>query len=259
MISAGQKRRWLADIGNSRMKWGRLDETGRFVSARTMELDKVAISTALQLEGIGPETEWAIASVNPPVAALFASILLEIGVDQVRLYESAEKVPIKTAIGEPAKAGADRALAVLAAQALSNQVGPSLVISCGTAITIERVNAAGIWEGGAIAPGLSLAAKSLHHATALLPWVPTLKEVPAWGDSTIPAVAAGVFWGTVGAVSELIRRQGISNWRYWTGGDAALISSVIEEPGGQFQVVPDLVLRGLAMTAYGALVEEIRP
>ena len=124
---------------------------------------------------------------------------------------------------------------------------PGLVVSCGTAITVERISKQGIWQGGAIAPGLRVAARALHNQTAMLPLVELHQAPPHWGASTRPAVEAGVFWGTVGAVRELLDRQtadlGSDPWVIWTGGDAALLAGAIA--GSDARIEPDLVLLGL--------------
>ena len=101
--------------------------------------------------------------------------------------------------------GADRALAVLAALAHMPPGQPGLVVSCGTAITIERVTAEGVWQGGVIAPGLFLCARALHLLTAQLPLVHPDQSAPSWGRGTLPSLEAGVFWGTVGSIRELAR------------------------------------------------------
>jgi type III pantothenate kinase len=131
---------------------------------------------------------------------------------------------------------------------------PGLVVSCGTAITVERITARGVWQGGAIAPGLGVSGRALHHFTKQLPMVEPRAAPPAWGSSTQPAVESGVFWGTVGAVRELLARQAgdLSGdlWVIWTGGDAALLASPIA--GGDARIEPDLVLLGLAHLALAS-------
>jgi type III pantothenate kinase len=129
---------------------------------------------------------------------------------------------------------------------------PGLVVSCGTAITIERVAADGTWQGGAIATGLGLSARALHLLTAQLPLVSPPPAPAAWGRSTRPAIEAGVFWGAVGTVRELLARQseGLDDpWLVWTGGDADRLAPCID--WGDVRVVPDLVLEGLARLAFG--------
>jgi type III pantothenate kinase len=62
---------------------------------------------------------------------------------------------------------------------------------------------------------------------------------------------AGLFWGTVGAVRELLTRQAADlapvPWLVWTGGDAELLAPWIDWDDAR--VVPDLVLEGLRRIA----------
>ena len=163
-------------------------------------------------------------------------------------------MPVRHDLEGPETAGADRALAVSAAVRLMPQGRPGLVVSCGTAITVERITADGIWQGGAIAAGLGLAARALHLLTAQLPLVELDRAPPAWGSSTRPAVEAGVYWGAVGAVRELLARQAgdllEDPWVIWTGGDAALLAGPIA--GKDARIEPDLVLLGLSHLAFAA-------
>ena len=131
----------------------------------------------------------------------------------------------------------------------TSRVGPGLVVSCGTAITVERISEQGIWQGGAIAPGLGVSRRRLAQSDRQLPLVELHQAPPHWGASTRPALEAGVFWGTVGAVRELLDRQtadlGSDPWVIWTGGDAALLAGAVA--GSEARIEPDLVLLGLAV------------
>jgi type III pantothenate kinase len=91
----------------------------------------------------------------------------------------------------------------------------------------------------------------LHDGTAQLPKVTSLISgdlPPAWGSSTLPAMAAGIVWGAVGMIRELIARQseGLdpSPWIVWTGGDAPGLARLV--CGEQARIEPDLVLIGLS-------------
>ena len=114
-------------------------------------------------------------------------------------FRSAAEVGVPNELVEPETAGADRAFAVAAAIDLGPAGRPGLVVSCGTAITVERISKEGVWQGGAIAAGLGVTARALHQQTAQLPRVDLHRVPPCWGRSTRPALEAGVFWGTVGA------------------------------------------------------------
>jgi type III pantothenate kinase len=241
--------RIVADLGNSRLKWARVGEGG--AAALPLE-EPESWGEILGREGVAGAS-WAISTVNPPAAERLARAIEGTGPATVRWYRSAADVPIRHALEHPETAGADRALAVLAAIGLSPPGRPGLVVSCGTAATVERVAADGTWHGGAIAPGLGLAARALNQRTAQLPMVEVQGVPAAWGRSTATALEAGVFWGTVGAIRELLTRQaeglGPRPWLVWTGGDATALAPRIDWP--EARVVPDLVLRGLARAAFG--------
>ena len=243
--------RIVADIGNSRLKWGRLGPDGRIVETVALPIDEPAAwDRALESWGVARGgSSWAVASVNPPLAERLLE-RLDAASAAVRLLRSAADVPLTSELEEPERAGVDRALAVLAAVRRMPEGVPGQVVSCGSAITVERVSASGVWLGGAIAPGLGLAARALHQLTAQLPFVPIGPEVPPpWGTNTESALRAGLFWGAVGAVRELLVRQGEpTGWVVWTGGDAATLALHVL-PGPPL-IVPDLVLEGLAAVAF---------
>lgn len=248
--------RVVADLGNSRSKWGRLDDRGRVAEVVTLGVaDAAAWADAWHRWGLdgGEPSSWAVASVNPPAADRFAGFLTARGVSRTAWYRSAAEVPVRHGLKTPETAGADRALAVVGALAGRPAGGPGLVVLCGTAVTVERVAGDGTWQGGAITAGLGLTARALHILTAQLPLVVPRGAPPAWGPSTLPALEAGVFWGVVGGVRELLTRQaeGLepAPWVIWTGGDAGALAPGVAWDGAE--VVSDLVLRGLAAVAFG--------
>jgi type III pantothenate kinase len=244
--------RAVADLGNSRLKWGLVDEAGLLVERFALPLleprDWAAALEKWNHAGKSPSA-WTISSVNPPVAKRLQTFLQEMGIVTATWLRSAADVAVRHKLEGPETAGADRALAVAAAVHLAPEGRPGLVVACGTAITVERITATGIWQGGAIAPGLGLAARALHLHTAQLPFVEPRLPSPAWGASTRPALEAGIFWGAVGTVRELISCQtsdlGDDPWIIWTGGDAALLAGSIA--GKKAWIEPDLVLLGLAL------------
>lgn len=250
--------RIVADLGNSRLKWARLDEEGRLTPSSALPPDDPLAWGALWddwHQGQPQPSRWAIASVNPPVAERLAAFLQCRHVCQVTWYHTAADVPLAMDVDGADTGGADRALAVLAALAHMPSGQPGLVVSCGTAITIERVTPAGVWQGGVIAPGLFLSARALHLLTAQLPLVHPDHSAPFWGRGTLPSLEAGVFWGTVGSIRELLARQSFEHdempWIVWTGGDAERLARPVS--GDNVRIIPDLVLRGVAQAAFAGL------
>lgn len=253
--------RLVIDVGNTRLKWGRLDSRDRIVdSFATAVDDQGAWQTSIDrlIRGTSP-TPAAIASVNPPVADRLGPWLERFGIGPIRWFRSAADVLLLDhRLEAPVKTGADRALSVLAALDRAGKRGPGIVVQCGTAITVERINPEGCWLGGAIAIGPGLASKALQSGTAQLPGAFPLAAggpIPAWGSSTLPALEAGILWGAVGAIRELIARQseGLEPrpWVIWTGGDAPMLGPLVSGDG--IRIEPDLVLRGVALAGFGTV------
>ena len=81
-----------------------------------------------------------------------------------------------------------------------------IIVDFGTALTFTIADTSGI-TGVTIAPGLKTAIQSLAGQTAQLPLVPVELPLSAIGHDTVSAIQAGVMWGYVGLVNEMIHRQ----------------------------------------------------
>ena len=153
---------------------------------------------------------------------------------------------------DPEAVGADRLLNAVAAFARTRTA--AIVADVGTAITVDLVSAHGTFCGGAIAPGPDTMLRSLHEHTALLPLV-TLESPPSpIGRNTADAIRAGVYWGTVGLVRNLIQtllaEQTGSVQVLVTGGNGEWVAS---EMNTAAEFVPALTLEGLAALAAKAI------
>jgi pantothenate kinase type III len=84
---------------------------------------------------------------------------------------------------------------------------PVIVVDLGTATSVDEVDADGFFLGGAILPGLGLAAQALAEGTARLPRVELDLPGEAIGTDTSAAVQSGVVLGHIGAVRELAARM----------------------------------------------------
>jgi type III pantothenate kinase len=248
--------RVVADLGNSRLKCARLAADGSLGNTLALPIDDPdSWLKTLREHGLAAaDSRWAVASVNPPAAAALSRLLDRLGIADVRLFPTGTEVPVRHTLDRLERAGVDRALAVWEAVHRQPPGRPGHVVLCGSALVVERITADGVWRGGAIAPGLRLAARALNLLTAMLPLVEPGTDPPPWGSETEDAMAAGVFWGAVGTIQELLDRQTDNTsdppWVVWSGGDAPALAPHVRF--GRPLIVPNLVLEGLARLAFGA-------
>jgi type III pantothenate kinase len=163
-----------------------------------------------------------------------------------RFFRSDIPIPLPVRLAEPGKVGVDRLL--LALGALDACGAPCIIASAGTAVTVDLVDADGTFAGGAIMPGLGLAARSLHERAALLPLVTAAAPESAVGADTESAIRSGVYWGCVGGIRALVEqyrsRPGCTSAPLvLTGTDAPLLLPALAELDARH--TPDLIFDGM--------------
>ena len=84
---------------------------------------------------------------------------------------------------------------------------PLIVVDFGTATNFDVVNARGEFVGGAIAPGLMLAAEALVSRAARLSRVEIVRPKDAIGRNTVTNIQSGVVYGYAGLVDGLVERM----------------------------------------------------
>jgi len=95
-----------------------------------------------------------------------------------------------------------------------------VVVDFGTATTFDAISADGDYLGGAIAPGLGIAAEALFSRTAKLPRIELAAPPKAIGRNTIHAMQSGLVLGYVGLIEGLVSRI-----RTELGGQAKVIGT----------------------------------
>lgn len=263
------------DVGNSRVKLGwfpsvtnectttaqagvlpiaapSLPEPTETLAGTIEELRQDRVRDWLTTTEITANSRVALASVSRPADGILSELLRDFSITQL----TSEGAPIELRIEEPAKIGVDRVMAAVAANRLRHAGKPAIVVDIGTAITVDLVAADGALEGGAILPGPGLSARALGEKTDRLPDIRfgDLDESPdAVGRSTEPAMRAGIFWGAVGAIRELIARQRdrltTAPQVFLTGGAAPAIARLIGGPDLTVRYLPHLTLSGIALAA----------
>jgi type III pantothenate kinase len=208
-----------------------------------------------------PAVHWAIGSVNRGAASCLIDWLRDNRREDSVAMLSADDLPLSVELPRPDMVGIDRLLDALAANRLRTRSLPAVVVSVGSAITVDLVDADGAFRGGAILPGIGMSARALHEYTDLLPEIQMheLSEPPApLGSNTIAALQSGLFWGAVGAIRELISR--LTNDQpadiFLTGGAGESVAKLI---GPSTRCIPHLNLSGIAIAYRSKASRSILP
>jgi type III pantothenate kinase len=219
------------DIGNTRLKWG-VCRGGRVAEVLRLPLDDSAAWDA-ELAKLSPRPSsprgWAVASVNPPALRRFAAWCERHGA--VAVFERYTDLPIRLNVDAPEKVGLDRLCGAVAARALAPAGTPAITVDVGTAATVNLIDAAGAFQGGAILPGPRLMARALHEFTAKLPPsepANSYADFQAPAKNTAAAIRTGILAALNGAVVELTRalaeRCEVPPWLFVTGGGSHLLN-----------------------------------
>ncbi|HUS85192.1 MAG TPA: type III pantothenate kinase, partial [Anaerolineales bacterium] len=142
--------------------------------------------------------------------------------------------------------GADRVIDAVAV--LHFYGGPACVVDFGTATTFDAISAEGEYLGGAIAPGVGIAADALFQRTAKLPRVDIVRPPSVIGRNTVNAIQSGLLYGYVSLVEGMVERfraeLGKEMKVIGTGG----LASVIAEETKAIEILaPWLTLDGLRL------------
>ncbi|MFP4167021.1 MAG: type III pantothenate kinase [Opitutales bacterium] len=251
------------DIGNTSIHYGlvknaSVNRTGDYPTAKLLE---------------GPPLEFsrALASLTTQATGIaFCSVVPEATEPLLQSLQPADKpvfhLTYKTCCGldlvypSPWEIGEDRIANALAAQALYGT--PAIVVDMGTAVTLDIISRQG-YEGGIIAPGLSVMTTHLHEHTALLPELRTedlFNAEGAIGKSTVEAMQLGVAIGFSGMIEALVRkvreelkgRDGEEPLIITTGGSTANLTREWEDKSRYSE---NLTLKGLAVACERAMNE----
>lgn len=156
--------------------------------------------------GIAPEqiTGICLASVVPPLTGRMAQACQSYLQKEPLIVDAGVKTGVRILYETPRSVGADRIADAAAVQQLYG--GPACVVDFGTATTFDAISDKGEYLGGAIAPGIYVAAEALFLRTAKLPRVDIQRPPAAIGRNTTNAMQSGLLFGYVGLVEGMVDR-----------------------------------------------------
>lgn len=239
------------DVGNSRTKWGLHSGRGwiAFGATPNNEIGSLALREWQSL----PRPSYVV-GVN--VAGEAARMRLEPQLARWRvtpqwLTSSAAAAGVINRYEQPAQLGPDRWAALVAARQrmLAAELFPqsAVVVNAGTAVTVDALDAEGVFRGGLILPGLRLMLRALADHTAGLKVPPgSCQDFPI---NTGDALYSGAVQAVAGAIGLMRARLAGPTGEVkclMSGGAANELSPYVEGP---VEVVDSLVLEGVLALA----------
>ncbi|MCL5260221.1 MAG: type III pantothenate kinase [Gammaproteobacteria bacterium] len=219
-------------------------------SGETSDQYGVFLKSVLRDNGIEPNTikKIVLCSVVPSIDySLRAACKKYFNVEPFML-QAGVKTGIKLTNRNPLETGADLIAGAIAATHTHPQKN-IIIIDFGTATTIEAISSKKEYLGAAFLPGLRTSMLALQSSAAKLFPVEISKTTTAIGRSTTESIQAGLFFGHIGAIKEIIAQMtkeafaGEKPITIGTGGFAHLF----EHENIFTHLEPDLVLDGMRL------------
>jgi type III pantothenate kinase len=235
-------RRLLIDAGNTRLKWA-LVENGVWHEQGSMAYTDLA-SLAQEVK---PGTRCYIASVaRAQHEDQISKLLGPFAIIPIWLVAEARFSDVRNSYAHPQQLGVDRWMGLIAARQRTPK--PALVVSAGTAMTVDALAADGTFMGGLIVPGFAMMQQALQHGTARVAEV--RGHWHAFPLSTPDAVESGILAALCGAVqlqhAQLASMTGEMPHCILTGGDA---EKLLPHLSMDVEHAPALVLEGMDCVA----------
>ncbi|MDJ0794922.1 MAG: type III pantothenate kinase [Woeseiaceae bacterium] len=242
----------LMDVGNSRIKWGVLDEgqirrTGHISQQRIRENGLQVLTTKIPRR----VDEVFVSNVAGTSFATRLSGVVGMHCECDVKFARSERSGwgLTSGYTQPRRMGVDRWVAMVGAWAEVQSA--CLVVDAGTALTIDAIDADGKHLGGQIVAGVATMANALAAATSD---IPSVKPAPGreasdlgmFARNTAAAVREGAHGAVAGAIDRAIRALQSNAYEpavFLTGGDASrILNALCDTPVHR----PHLVLQGLA-------------
>ncbi|KXK04272.1 MAG: pantothenate kinase [Acidobacteria bacterium OLB17] len=234
------------DIGNSAIKLGVFDDRDMLVERHVLD-PGLAHTFA---EALKSEINTAvISSVVPKLTPVVSEAIKKRYGIIAKVIANDHDLGIKVNYRPIEDAGNDRL--VNSAAAAHFYGVPCIVISFGTATTVDVVSRDHVLLGGLIAPGVKMSAAALHEKTARLPLIDIEGEFSPTSETTETSIRSGVILSQIGLIEKVISQVEAKIGKpkvVATGGYAAKFAELCP----LIDVVDrDLTLKGLCRIARG--------
>ena len=233
------------DCGNSRLKWG-LHENGGWRKTGAVPLSEMS-RLEKSWRRLVPADKVVVAnvagrSVRNRLETLFARRSMVPAWVKAKRHECG----VTNGYGRPDQLGPDRWAALIGAWSILR--GPCLVVTAGTATTVDVLRGDGRFVGGVILPGVDLMKRSLTRGTAELPFA--RGRFSAEPRNTADAIETGCLLAQAGAIERAFATMEHGVACVLAGGAARRIARHLNIP---VRLVDNLVLEGLVRISQDAV------
>jgi type III pantothenate kinase len=224
------------DVGNTNVTLGvfensALRATWRFSTDVGKLADEygVLMTSLVGHEGIDiAEIDHAVmGSVVPDLDPVFEEVCARYFEVRPLVVGTGVRTGLRIVYDTPRDVGVDRVADAVAAIQLYGPP-PMVIVDLGTGTVFDGISKEGDYVGGAIAPGLGIAAEALFQRAAKLHRVELTRPKSAIGGNTVAAIQSGIVFGYVGLVEGIVGRfkeeLGPGTKVIGTGGYADLIA-----------------------------------
>ena len=265
----------LADAGNSRLKWAfyhagkRSKQFAQDYSQDSADILLINLLSKNKIEAGHSIIKLILVSVlGADFAKKIQDSCQKLTIELQIICSKAESYGVRNAYIEPSRLGADRFLGMITAHHLvANR--HCIIVSCGTAVTIDALTAAGDHLGGLILPGLAQFSNQVIQKASLLKLENTTK-IALFANNTADALASGRVYGLVEAINGISSRmevellkmndlRGKSKIMYpvkiiLCGGDAKILQPYLNQ---STQREDDWLMQGLQLIAEFSTLKSI--
>ena len=203
----------VIDVGNSNIVLGiydgeRLLKDWRVSTDKSKTADEygILVHQLFTLAGISFSDiqDIVISSVVPPLTGVLERLAVEYFGFRPYVVGPGIKTGMPIHYDNPKEVGADRIVNAVAG--FEKHRTALIIVDFGTATTFDYVNGKGEYCGGVIAPGLVISMEALFQKASKLPRVEILKPPSIIAKNTVNSMQAGIFYGYVGLVDEIVGR-----------------------------------------------------
>jgi type III pantothenate kinase len=203
----------VVDVGNTNIVLGlyegeALQRHWRISTNRSATADEygILLTSLCQHANIRMEQieNVVLSCVVPPLMNVLERLCIEYIGKEPMVVGPGIKTGLNIRYENPKDVGADRIVNAVAG--IEKYGAPLILVDFGTATTFDYIDETGAYLGGAIVPGIGIAAEALYQRAAKLPRIELARPRVVVGRNTVSAMQAGIIFGYAGQVDGIVRR-----------------------------------------------------